>query len=401
MKSQDIDSIRDLIYIDGSATSPPYKEVIDVIRDVELGSWGNPSSIHRFGLMAAETLERSRFEIASILKANPSEIIFTSGATESITLAIHGISQMIKPGTIVISSIEHPSVEETAANLRLFGWNVIKWPVNNFGIIDLNYADKFLDDDTRIVSCIWGQSEIGTIQPIIELGNLCRQKGIVFHTDATQYLIQNNFCWSTLPVDLLSFSGHKLRATKGIGALLIKDHLIKMIKPIILGGKQENNLRSGTEPVALAAGLAKALQLLTNSFVDDKLNTKYSFKEVKQMTSRLRAELSKNPQIIFTGDSIQRLSHHISFIASNSKGLPISGTKLIMALSNLGIAASSGSACSSGTQTGSKVLKAIGVPKEYQRSGIRFSLGTWLDFDDVKLVPELLEKALYQLDYEP
>ena len=254
--------IKKQIYIDGCSTSPPRIEVINRINEIYSHYWANPSSIHTPGIKSAEILENSRLSIAKILNADYKEIIFTSGATESINLALTGSAENLDPGRIIISSVEHPAVIEAAKLLARKGWEVVEWPVDCKGKIDLNQIETLLSPPTKIVSLIWGQSEIGTIQPIQIIGYKCRERGILFHTDATQYINHLPISWKNLPVDLLTLSAHKFRGPKGIGLLLIRNDSDFTLTPLFPGIKSDNYLRSGTPPVALISGMDIALKML-------------------------------------------------------------------------------------------------------------------------------------------
>ena len=191
------------LYLDAAASAPPTARVIAVMSEVQRSCWGNPSSLHIQGLRAAECLERSRQAIAYRLGAEPDELIFTSGATESVHLALHGLAASLRPGRLVISAVEHPAVEAAASSLRPRGWSIARWPVDDVGRIQLDRLEELLAPPTRLVSLIWGQSEIGTLQPIEIVGRACRDLGLPIHTDATQVLSQGLPNWHSLPVDLV------------------------------------------------------------------------------------------------------------------------------------------------------------------------------------------------------
>ena len=208
------------LYLDAAATTPTLPSVIASINAVQREAWGNPSSLHGTGLVAAEQLARSRQTIAAQLSADQDELIFTSGATESVHLALHGVAAGCPPGRLVISAVEHPAVEGAATQLAQLGWTVARWPVDGSGRIRLELLDQLLSPPTQLVSLIWGQSEVGTVQPIPLVASACRERGIPFHTDATQLIPQGLVAWSTSCIDLLSFSSHKLQGPRGIGVLL-------------------------------------------------------------------------------------------------------------------------------------------------------------------------------------
>ena len=382
------------IYLDACATTPPSLEVISCVNKIQKTLWANPSSLHHYGLIAAEMLERSRQEIASCLSASPDELIFTSGATESNHLAILGCTTNTRPGRILISAVEHPAVTSTAKNLVQHGWTVEVVPVDSFGVVDMNYLESLLSYPTKLVSIIWGQSEIGTIQPVLEIGTLCRDKGILFHTDATQILNQGLFKWNELPIDLLSASAHKFHGPKGVGFLLAKENVIPSIEPLQVGGGQQNGIRGGTEPLALIAGMSTAIKMLTKCLDTNLVNTSEMHHKVYKLTTGLRNDLKNLDTIRFTGHPVNRLGNHISMLVTSVNNLPLSGRAIVRELSKFGIYASSGSACSSGRTLDSAVLTAINVPAPLRQSGLRFSLGSWLDEQDLTQIPELLSRSI-------
>ncbi len=209
------------IYLDACSTTPPYEKVVKEISKIQNLYWGNPSSLHNEGIKSAYILEKSRYSIAKHFSVEPEQVIFTSGATESVNLAINGIADTLSSGRLVISSVEHPSVNKAAEQLIKLGWQVLRWPVNKYGVIDENYTEELLSSPTKIVSLIWAQSEIGTLQPIHKISKICREKGIYFHTDATQVIPQGYINFTSLGVSALSASAHKFRGPKGIGLLII------------------------------------------------------------------------------------------------------------------------------------------------------------------------------------
>ena len=225
------------LYLDAAATTPPLPTVIECINAVQRDAWGNPSSLHGTGLVAAERLARSRQAITKQLGAQDDELIFTSGATESVHLALLGVAAGCPPGRLVISAVEHPAVEGAAAQLEQRGWTVVRWPVDGRGQIRLEYLDELLSPPTLLVSLIWGQSEVGTVQPVPLVARACRERGIPCHTDATQLIPQGLMDWSASSLDLLTFSSHKLQGPRGIGVLLHRPGVLA--QPLLSGGGQE------------------------------------------------------------------------------------------------------------------------------------------------------------------
>ncbi|HGY5533529.1 MAG TPA: cysteine desulfurase family protein [Prochlorococcus sp.] len=390
-----VNSSRPEIYLDACATTPPGPAVIQRIMEVQQIAWGNPSSIHGPGICAAELLERSRQTTASCLMANTTDVLFTSGATESIHLALLGTARSMQPGRLVISAVEHPAVVAVAQMLNREGWEVFTWPVDALGRIKLEAVDSMLAPPTRLVSVIWGQSEVGTVQPIKTIGRACRDRGIPFHTDATQVLSQGLLDWASLPIDLLSASAHKLQGPKGIGLLLVRPEFLSSIKPLQCGGGQEQGLRAGTEPVALVAGMATALEQMKKLASDFDQSKQNQVSMVKVMRDALQKNLLTIPGLYFTGDQTNRLPHHISMLVGTAQNQPLSGRAVVRELAKLGLAASSGSACMAGQSKNSMVLEAMQVNSEWLQSGLRFSLGPWLIDEQMQDVPDLLQKAIY------
>ncbi|KGG15272.1 MULTISPECIES: cysteine desulfurase family protein [unclassified Prochlorococcus] len=368
-----------LIYLDASATTPPHPDVIQEIYNVQKELWGNPSSLHSVGIKALDLLERSRLSIAKKFNVKSDQVIFTSGATESIHLALKGIAPNINPGRIVISSVEHPSVIAAAESLSKYGWIIDYWPVDSFGSIDLSLTDKFLSAPTKMISLIWGQNEVGTLMPIPLIAKECKKRKIYFHTDATQIISQGTFDFKSLGVNSFSASAHKFRGPKGIGFLIIDNEYLEQLIPIQGGGLQENGYRSGTPSVALAHGMAIALELVNVQSTIS--NNKLIFNDTNTtlLTKKLYESLLKIEHLDFIGDKLNRLPNHISFIVKSKTNQPISARRLVRELSEKGIFVSSGSACSSNSIPKNNVLKSMGIDPKLYGSSIRISLGNWIE----------------------
>lgn len=377
-------------YLDAAATTPPLPAVIAAMQQVQQTCWANPSSLHRPGLAAAEALERARWRLADRFAVQPDQLIVTSGATESVHLAIQGCAARLKPGRIVISAVEHPAVIAAAMNLQARGWMVETWPVDAQGLIRLEELNRLLSPPTQLVSLIAAQSEIGAVQPIRIVAQACRQRGIVMHTDATQLIPQGCCSFDALGVDLLSVSAHKFQGPRGVG-LLIRSRDTEL-HPLQGGGGQEHGLRSGTEPVALVTGMAEALAVLPHYVPDERICPPGSTPFIQQQRDALLASLLKRPGVSAIGpDASQRLPHHISLLVTTADGVPIPGRELVRRLAAAGVSCSSGSACSSGASSDSPVLSAMQVLPSLRRSGIRLTLGPWLTSDDLKEVARRFE----------
>jgi cysteine desulfurase len=382
------------IYLDASATTPPAPEVLAEMADLQARAWANPSSLHGLGLAAAEALELARWRCADVLGCTPPELVFTSGGTEAIHLALLGHGATVAPGRLLMSAVEHPASEAAAARMEHLGWQVLRLPVDRQGHLDLAALQTALEPPTRLVSLIWGQSEVGTLQDVERIGWLCRQAGVPLHVDAVQVVGHLPLRFADLPVDLLSLAGHKLQGPKGIGALLVRQGID--LKPQLGGGGQEGGRRGGTEPVALAGGLARALELARAA----------DGAGLARLRDDLLQHLLELDGVRLTGPDPrshpnQRLPHHLSLLVADDAGQPLIGRRLVRELWRQGYAVSSGSACSSAGLGGSAVLRAMGYDQAEAASGLRLSLGPWLKPEDLSGVPAALARARQRLSTTP
>ena len=379
------------IYLDAAATTPPSADVIERIRVVQADTWANPSSLHGPGIRAAECLERSRQSIASALGAERDQLTFTSGATESVHLALLGTALKRDPARLVISAVEHPAVVAAARRLERQGWQLLQWPVDGDGLIRLELLETMLAPPTQLVSMIWGQSEVGALQPVLKVAQACRQRGITFHTDATQVIPQGLIRWHDHPIDLLSLSAHKLRGPRGVGLLLHRSESVP--DPLLGGGGQEGGIRSGTEPVALIAGMAEAMRGLPR-FDPTVHPVPPGDPSVRIQRDRLLERLLRMDGVHLLGPELQaRLPHHISLLIGDRQDRPLSARAVVRAMARDGLACSSGSACHAGRTEDSPVLAAMGTAPAWRRSGLRLTLGTWLSDADLATVPDRLDAA--------
>ncbi|MEB3303092.1 MAG: cysteine desulfurase family protein [Cyanobacteriota bacterium] len=392
------------LYLDACATSPLAPEALQAMQDAWQHAWGNPSSLHPHGLAAAERLERSRMELAIDLGAEPGEVMWCSGGTEAIQTALLGSAETLEPGRLLISAVEHPATVMAAAQLARKGWQVERLPVDRQGLLCLEQLMPLLEPPTRMVSLIWGQSEVGSVQPITTVGNLCRQRGIRLHVDAVQVLGHARIDWGKLPVDLLSGAAHKLQGPRGIGVLLVRQGL--PLQPLI-SGVQEGGRRGGTEPVALAAGFAAALRVCQR-----RLEAHGGLDPLAIGRNGLWAALQTLPGVEILGpdpaDDLHRLPHHLSLMVRTRQGRPIPGRSLVRALARRGLACSSGAACSARRQAlpgqdpipvgASPVLTAMGYGAEEALAGLRLSLGPWLQAKDLAVVPPMIEQAIGEVE---
>ena len=387
----------DNIYLDASATTPPHIDVINKIKEIQLECWGNPSSIHKVGVIASEILERSRLSIAKKLKAEADEIFFTSGATESNYLAFKCVCNNFDKGRIVISNVEHPSINLITNQLHNDGWDIKYWPVDRFGVINLDQIEEMLSPPTKLVSIIWGQSEIGSIQPINFIGMECKKRNIVFHTDATQILPNGLIDWTHLNVDMLSASAHKLQGPKGIGLLMLRKGIKDLLMSNASYGSKNGSIRSGTESVPLIAGFSSAIDLLNEYIVVTENQTIFPVNNVSKMTSLLKHLLINNKQLTYIGPDIERLPNNLSFLCHTESMIPIKGREIVRALSKKSVYTSSGSACSSSIQGPNPILVALKVDKSLQESGLRITIGPWINSYDINSVSNIISESLETL----
>lgn len=368
------------IYLDAAAATPLAPTVLRAMQPYFQKCYANPSSMHALGQKAREAVEESRKKVAAILKAQPSEIIFTSGGTESNNLAIQGVALARGKGHIITSSMEHPSVLEICKYLETTGFQVTYLPVNRFGLVSVQDVEKAVRKETILISIMYANNEIGTIQPIPEIGRLAKKRKILFHTDACQAgSLDLNV--NTLGVDLLSLNGSKIYGPKGSGILYVKSRVT--IQPLLHGGNQEQELRSGTENVPGIVGFAHALELIQ----------KNRRQENKRLIS-LRDYFIKNvltiPGTTLNGHPTQRTPNNINISFAG-----VDAETIVNYLSLEGIYISNGSACSSGTIEPSQVLKAIKAP--HSRGSIRISLGKDTTKADLKLVYVVLKRIIGSL----
>jgi len=355
------------IYLDHGATTPARPEVIDLMAEVMRSQWGNPSSLHWWGERSTMMIERARLQVASLINADPEGIIFTSGGTESDNMALIGIARQYQtPQHIIISAVEHSAVRVPAEFLEQHGWEITRLPVDRQGSICTQDLEKSLRANTLLVSIIAAQNEVGTIQPIEKLGEICRNANVLFHTDAVQAIGKMPIDVQALPIDLLSISAHKFYGTQGIGALYINPLTTqkRSLIPLILGGGQERNYRSGTQAVAAIAGLGLAAELAEKELFSES-------ERLSKLRDRLYTLLEDIPDLICTGlMGAQRLPHHLSFYHKH-----IDGRRLVREMNYAGIAISSGSACSSGAIEPSQILLEMGYSNMEARNSIRLTLG--------------------------
>lgn len=365
------------IYLDHNATTPTRPEVVDAMADCYRRGYANPASQHLLGQKAKRRLEDAREKIAEIFGVeqsgpNPDRVVFTSGGTESNCLALFGIGapQNGKTGRIVISSVEHSSVIEPAEHLLALGWRLDSLGVDERGVARAERLEGMVADDTRLVSVMLANHDTGVLQPVAELAGICREHGVPFHTDATQAAGKIPVHFRRLGVDAMSLAAHKFQGPLGIGALLVRSDV--EIHPIHFGGHQQWGVRPGTEPLALVAGMLTALEL----FVQEQEEHAARLAQLRQrFESGLKAGY---PGLRVNGAEAERLPN-----VSNVAFPGLDAQMLLMALDQVGIACSVGSACSSGSTELSPTLLAMGLPKEIVRSSLRFSFGATNTIEEI------------------
>ncbi|MFY7802150.1 MAG: cysteine desulfurase family protein [Limnoraphis robusta] len=380
------------IYLDYSATTPTRSEAIAAMQAVLTQQWGNPSSLHEWGQRSATVLEKSRSQVAHLINAPPESIIFTSGGTEADNMAIMGVARCYStPQHLIISSVEHSAIAEPVKLLEQWGWQVTRLPVDRLGRVHPLDLQAAIQPNTVLVSVIYGQSEIGTLQPIEALGKIARSHGVLFHTDAVQVAGRIPINVQTLPVDLLSLSSHKLYGPQGSGALYVKPGV--ELKPLLTGGGQETKLRSGTEAVPAIVGFGVAAELALEDMVTET-------PRLIQLRDRLFDLLADVPDLIPTGDRIHRLPHHVSFCLKPQMGessSPITGKTLVRQMNLAGIGISAGSACHSGKLSPSPILLAMGYDEKTALGGIRLTLGRDTTEADIDWTAMVLKQILQRL----
>jgi len=382
-----------LIYLDNAASTAVHPEVVKEMLPYFDVQYGNPSSIHQFGRKAKNAIQKARKQVAALIGAEQDEILFTSGGTESNNTILYGfptlrdvshVSFSFDKNHIITSSIEHEAILEPCKKLEEKGVKITYLPVDEHGIIDSNDVTNSIAENTVLVSIMFANNEVGTIQPIKEISEICKKYQIPLHTDAVQAVGKVPINVKELGVDALSISSHKINGPKGIGALFIKKGL--KIVPYITGGGQENGLRSGTENVASIVGFGKACEIAKERFNE---NISHFQTLHSSMLSRIVKEI---PHVKLNGHPEKRIFNNIHFTF-----LGVNGEDLIIKLDEHGIAASTGSACSVHTQKASHVLQAMGFNHEQITGSLRLSFGYTNTLDEINQTVEVLKKVVSEL----
>ena len=375
------------IYLDHNSTTPVHPTVVTAVRTSLEQQFGNASSVHAFGQDAKTVVDNARTSVAELIGANPQEIVFTSGGTESDNLAIRGVAESAAPTKrlqLITSSIEHEAVLQTFKALSKRGWETTLIPVGQGGIVDPDALEAVITDNTALVSIMHANNEIGTIQPLAALADITHRHGALFHTDAVQSVGKLNIAVADLDIDLLSLSAHKFYGPKGVGALWLRrgSRLISTLT----GGKQERNRRAGTENVPGIAGLGIASRLALQ-------NTASDAEHLSTLRDKLETGVLQTvPGTVVNGDPSKRISNttNISFDR-------VEAESLLIALDLEGVAVSTGSACSSGTLEPSHVLRAMGFSAHRAQNSIRFSLGSDNTSEEIDHVIDILPKLVQKL----
>jgi cysteine desulfurase len=374
------------IYLDYSATTPVDPRVVDAMLPFLRGDFGNPASrSHAYGWRAEEAVETARGDVAALVGADPREIVWTSGATESINLAIKGAAQFNRSRGRHLVSVrtEHKATLDTLRELERVGFEATYLEVRDDGLIDLDHFRDSLRPDTTVVSVMLVNNEIGVIQDVVAIGNICRERGIVFHVDAAQATGKVAINLADLPIDLMSFSAHKTYGPKGVGALYVRRKPRVRIEAQIHGGGHERGFRSGTLPTHQIVGMGEAFRLA-------KLEMATENERIRMLRDRLWAGLSRMDEVFLNGDIEKRVPHNL-----NVSFAFVEGESLIMAIKE--IAVSSGSACTSASLEPSYVLRALGRSDELAHSSIRFSIGRFTTEADVEFTVALLHDKVGRL----
>jgi cysteine desulfurase len=373
-----------LIYLDNAASTPVHTEVLEEMIPFLQDQFGNPSSIHKYGRSALRAIQNARKQIAHLINAEPKEILITSGGTESNNTALFGMAHAKKGNHMIISSIEHDAILEPCKILEKEGFDITYIPVNDTGLVNPKDIENSISAETCLVSIMFANNEVGTIQPIQEISEICHQKNIVFHSDAVQAIGKVDFDVKKLGIDLLTLSSHKINGPKGVGAFYIRNGI--EIQPFIYGGGQEHGMRSGTENVASIVGFGKACELA-------KENMQKNISHLQNLQRNLITKVMKEiSHVTLNGHKEQRIPNNAHFTF-----LGVSGEDLIIKLDENGIAASTGSACSVHIQKESHVLKAMGFSHDQITGSLRLTVGILNTDSEIEKTVEILKIVVKEL----
>ncbi|MFA5078102.1 MAG: cysteine desulfurase NifS [Dehalococcoidia bacterium] len=374
------------IYMDYAATTPMQPEVAQAMQPYFSQRFGNPSSVHSMGQEAKDAVDEARIKVAALIACKPEEVTFTGGGTEADNQAVKGVCLANKDrgNHIITSPVEHHAVLNTCSYMKELGFDVTVVPVDEYGMVDPDSIRKSITAKTLLVSVMHANNEVGSIQPIEEIGRISRQAGIYFHVDAVQTAGHLPIDVDKLGIDLLSVSAHKLYGPKGVGMLYVRDGT--RIAPLLHGGEQENGRRAGTENVPGIVGFGKAAEIALADMKEEAPRlTKYRDRLIDSIMKRMS-------DVYLNGHRTSRLPNNANFSFDF-----IEGESILMYLDAEGICASTGSACSSASSEPSHVLMALGIPVERARGSVRFSLGKWTSAEDIDKVVEALPRIVEKL----
>ncbi len=387
-----------LIYLDYNATTPVHPEVVEIMNKYFLNDFGNAGSVHNFGLNAHNALDNARNTIANFIGAKPIEILFTSGGSEANNMALQGIlykQKELRPNTrphLIIDAIEHPAVWETANFLEREGFEVTRLPVDNEGFVNPKTVEEAIKPNTALISIMYANNEIGTINPIKEIGKIAHMHNVWFHTDAVQAFTKTPINVKSDNIDLLSVSAHKFYGPKGVGFLYVKNDsdvhknvstASQYLRPLMYGGSQEFNLRPATENVPGIIGMAKAIDIANADLIGE------NNRLIKLRNYLINHILKEIPNTKLNGPMINRLPNNVNICFNG-----VFAYDLMVELDNVGIAASVGAACHAEETKPSRVLLGIGRSNIEAESSMRFSLGRWTSQENIDKLLEFLHRFI-------
>ena len=372
------------IYLDNNATTKVAPEVVEAMMPFFCENYGNPSSMHAFGGKVSEHLERARKEVASFINAEPEEIIFTSCATESDNTAIRGTAERSgKDLKIITSAVEHPAVLQPCRRLKALGHEEVEIPVDGLGRLDFERLESEVTEKS-LVSIMWANNETGVVFPMEKIAEICRSRGALLHTDAVQAAGKIDIDVKKTPVDMLSISGHKFHAPKGVGILYVRKGV--NLKPFMLGGHQERSRRAGTENIPYIIGFAEACRLAKSTMAEESA-------ALAKLRDRLESGILREcPDTRVNGDRANRLPNTLNIGFEY-----IEGESIAYSLSDIGICVSTGSACASGSLDPSHVMRAMGIPFTALHGSVRFSLSRYTTDEEIDYVLERLPPIIRKL----
>ncbi|MBS4021625.1 MAG: cysteine desulfurase NifS [Dethiobacter sp.] len=373
------------VYMDNSATTPVRSEVLEAMTPYFTETFGNPSSVHSFGREVRKAVDEARDKTAAAIGASPQEIIFTSGGTEADNLAIRGVARALqqKGNHIITSAVEHHAVLDACLALKEEGFEITVLPVDEYGMVSVRDVEKAINDKTILITIMLANNEVGTIQPIAEIGRIARERRVIFHTDAVQAMGNLPVNVDELQCDLLSMSAHKFNGPKGIGALYVRRGT--KLKVFNFGGAQERKIRPGTENVPAIVGLGRAIELAVG--------------EMGEKTGKLKGLRDKLIKGLLGIDNVRLNGHPTERLPGNANVSVqfVEGESLILSLDLKGVAVSSGSACTSGSLDPSHVLMAMGLDHQTAHGSLRFSLGFGNTEEDIDYVLEVIPEIVSRL----